>query len=216
METDSQRNTKPSSDPLSKVDASVFCFILKGNKHTNRVWAHPIKGPHPSATKRKLSLYTCGIFGTANFENGNESGKFPSVCALNVKLWSRLFVLLRMSFLKGKEMSAHRLAVSLPMRNRFLLTQLFGDYVMERTTVIYCKHWRTDTLVIKHLGLNIFTKHPHDLFIQMSWGLVIWIDFHCEYRLLMTHKHRTEKHSSDWLIRPQALRKGLINIIFLL
>lgn len=34
METDSQRNTKPSSDPLSKVDASVFCFILKGNKHT--------------------------------------------------------------------------------------------------------------------------------------------------------------------------------------
>lgn len=221
METGSQRNSKPSWDPLSKADASVFNSILKGNKHANKLWASHIKRTKSLSNQaNSITLRTMWhFFGFANFETRCEKWEIFQCLRFACETVAQTLCFTQDVLSERKrDVCAHRGAVSLPMRNRFLLTQLLGGYVMERLggdEDIYCKHCRTDTLVIKHLGLNISTKHARDLFAQMSLGLVIWTDFHCDvYRLLMmTHKHRAEKHSSYCpSIRPRAARlKGLIH-----
>lgn len=134
-------------EPLSRADASVFCSILRGNKHTNQPWTSLYT---PATHKRTKSLksqqQTFYLFLShktlctwwflytriVNFETHNEA-MFHSVCVLHVKLRARLFVLLRMSCVRGQSrhetrkrdvVSVHGWVGSQPMRNRFLLTQL--------------------------------------------------------------------------------------------
>lgn len=144
METVSQRNYQPAESHSPGLIASVFCCILKWNKHINQTlniifhyvptWKDQI-AQKPNKRQQYncvIKLFVHGI--SCKFWNTQwvwHVSQFLS--AFHVKLRTRLFVLLRMSFLKGQSRhetrkrdvaSAHRWTGLQPMRNRFLLTQL--------------------------------------------------------------------------------------------
>lgn len=129
-------------EPLCRADCEcIFCCILTGNKQASSAASSYTTYPHErdripqKSNKRHHLLVKLGVCGISCkfWKTHNEDRLFHNVSALHMKLQSRLFVSLRMSFQKGQSrhetrkrdvVSARCWAGLQPMRNRFLLTQL--------------------------------------------------------------------------------------------
>lgn len=175
METSSHEKSQPAQSHSSGLMLVFSAVIWKEINRATKLWTSifPVEPTLQDQVPQKINtsvfclrvIYKWQILKCTVF-----NGMFHNVCALHVKLKSRLFVWVRMSCLWGQ--SRHELrkrdvasvdcwAGSQPVRNRFLLTQLsvwtmFAVITLQRD--IYSKHRRTGTAEYDYFWFGLFTE----------------------------------------------------------
>lgn len=223
METSSQRELATSWEPLSRADARVFCFILKGNtKQTNpenHYSPQPlIKGQKSLKIKQKatafLSLKTLRTWYFLYTRTFRKTQKvFHNVCFLHVTLRFRHFVLLRISCLRGQSRHDSRKRdvacwfraneEQIPVDTTYFVNHVCSDYVTQgtgNTEDLYGQNRNSQRFCGKTYKLNLFTKHRCGFWTGS--GLIFTAK---PIDCCWPTNRLSRKHSSVWpWIRPEA------------